>query len=117
MINCFQCLLSVSTCAATVWEDSKFLLRTQTFSRESSITDAEDVSYVVSPYLPRALRRVGGRGLHSFTSQLNLSTFYRQGGALRSCVDRVKGVFRVCREFSYVTHGSSSAEKWTSVSP
>jgi hypothetical protein len=43
-----------------VWEDSKFLLRTMTFSRESSITEAEDVSYVVSPYLPRALRRVGG---------------------------------------------------------
>ena len=43
-----------------VWEDSKFLLRTTTFSRESTITDAEDVSYVVSPYLPRSLRRVGG---------------------------------------------------------
>jgi WD repeat-containing protein 35 len=43
-----------------VWEEDKFLLRTMTFSRESSITDAEDVSYVVSPYLPRSLRRVGG---------------------------------------------------------
>ena len=43
-----------------VWEDSKFLLRTMTFSRESTITEAEDVSYVVSPYLPRSLRRVGG---------------------------------------------------------
>ena len=43
-----------------VWEDSKFLLRTTTFTRESTITDAEDVSYVVSPYLPRSLRRVGG---------------------------------------------------------
>jgi hypothetical protein len=43
-----------------VWEDEKFLLRTMTFSRESSVTDAEDVSYVVSPYLPRSLRRVGG---------------------------------------------------------
>ena len=43
-----------------VWEDKRFLLRTMTFSRESTVTDAEDVSYVVSPYLPKSLRRVGG---------------------------------------------------------
>jgi len=32
-----------------------------------------------------------GRGLHSFTSQLNLSAFYGIGGACRGCVARVKG--------------------------
>jgi len=31
-------------------------------------------------------------GLHSFTSQLNLSAFYGIGGARRNCVARVKGV-------------------------
>ena len=29
---------------------------------------------------------VGGRGLHSFTSQLNLSAFYGIGGVRRDCV-------------------------------
>jgi len=33
-----------------------------------------------------------GRGLHSFTSQLNLSALYGIGGAHRSCVARVKRV-------------------------
>jgi len=33
-----------------------------------------------------------GRGLHSLTSQLNLSAFYGTGGARRGCVARVKGV-------------------------
>jgi TPR repeat protein len=33
-----------------------------------------------------------GRGLHSFTSQLNLSAFHGIGGARRGCVARVKGV-------------------------
>jgi len=37
------------------------------------------------------------RGLHSFTSQLNLSVFYGMGGARRGCVARIKGVFMVCR--------------------
>ena len=32
------------------------------------------------------------RGLHSFTSQLNLSAFCGIGGARRDCVARVKGV-------------------------
>jgi hypothetical protein len=41
----------------------------------------------------------GGRGLHSFTYQLNLSTFVGIGGARKDCVARVKGVFRVCRVF------------------
>jgi hypothetical protein len=44
----------------------------------------------------------GGRGLHSLTSQLNLSALCGIGGALRGCVAHVKGVFRVCREFSCV---------------
>lgn len=42
------------------WEDEKFYLRNDTISFESTITEAEDVSYVVSPYLPLALRKVGG---------------------------------------------------------
>jgi hypothetical protein len=36
--------------------------------------------------------RIDGRGLHSFTFQLNLSAFYAIGGARRGCVTRVKGV-------------------------
>ena len=32
-----------------------------------------------------------GRGLHSFTFQLNLSALYEIGGARRGCVARVKG--------------------------
>ena len=34
----------------------------------------------------------GGRGVHSFTSQLNLSATYGIGDARRGCVARVKGV-------------------------
>jgi hypothetical protein len=34
---------------------------------------------------------VGPRGLHSFTSQLNLSAFHGIGGARRGCVAFVKG--------------------------
>ena len=33
----------------------------------------------------------GGRGLNSFTSQLNLSALYGIGGARRGCVARVRG--------------------------
>jgi len=33
-----------------------------------------------------------GRGIHSFTSQLNLSAFYGIGGACRGCVARIKWV-------------------------
>jgi len=54
--------------------------------------------------------RPGGRGLHSFTSQLNLSAFYGIGGARRGCVARVKGSWgmsRVWRVVSGVRHGSS----------
>ena len=50
---------------------------------------------------------VNGMGLHSSTFQLNLSSLYGIGGARRGCVARVKGVFRVCRVFSCVRHGSS----------
>jgi hypothetical protein len=32
------------------------------------------------------------RGLHSFTSQLNLSVFYEIGNARRGCVARIKGM-------------------------
>jgi hypothetical protein len=51
--------------------------------------------------------RVGGRGLHSSTFQLNLSALNGIGGARRGCVARVKGVFRMCRVFSCVRNGSS----------
>jgi len=37
-------------------------------------------------------RRLGGRGLHSFTSQLNLSANYGIGGARRGCVAHFTGV-------------------------
>jgi len=40
-----------------------------------------------------------GRGLQSFTSQLNLSAFYGKGVALRDCAARFKGVFVVYRVF------------------
>ena len=40
----------------------------------------------------RLLGGGGGRGLHSSTSQLNLSVFNRIGGARRGCVARVRGV-------------------------
>ena len=39
------------------------------------------------------------RGLHSFTSQLNVSAFYGIGGAWGGFVACVKGVFRVVRVF------------------
>ena len=48
-----------------------------------------------------------GRGLHSFTSQRNLSAFYGIGGARTDCVARVKGVFTVCGVFLCVRQGSS----------
>jgi len=38
------------------------------------------------------LQNPTNRGLHSFTSQLNLSVYYGTGGARRECVARVKGV-------------------------
>jgi hypothetical protein len=59
-----------------------------------------------------------GAGAYTYPLfQLNLSALYGIGGARRGCVARVKGVFRVCRVLSCDRHGSSSAEKWTSVSP
>jgi hypothetical protein len=45
-----------------------------------------------------------GRGLHSSTSQLNLSAVYGMGGARRGRIARGKGV---CKVFSCVRHGSS----------
>ena len=63
---------------------------------------------VVRPGAPRAAARdddapmakafaeeylARGRGLHSSTSQLNLSALYGIGGARRGSVARVKGVF------------------------
>jgi len=47
------------------------------------------------------------RVLHSSTFWLNLSALYGIGGARRGCVAHVKGVFRVCRVFLCVRHGSS----------
>ncbi|GHP09743.1 hypothetical protein PPROV_000847800 [Pycnococcus provasolii] len=43
-----------------IWEDDHFTLRNDLVSRESTITDTEDVSYVCSPYIPKTLRRPGG---------------------------------------------------------
>jgi len=43
---------------------------------------------------PRAALRVGGRGFHSSTSQLNVSTLCGIGGALRGCIE---GVFKGCQ--------------------
>mmetsp|Transcript_30863 Transcript_30863/g.100476 ORF Transcript_30863/g.100476 Transcript_30863/m.100476 type:complete len:994 (+) Transcript_30863:2-2983(+) len=43
-----------------VWEDDRFIMRNDIISRESTVTETEDVSYVSSPYLPRSLRRPGG---------------------------------------------------------
>jgi hypothetical protein len=68
-----------------------------------------------------SMSAVVGRALYSFTSQLNLSTFYVIGGARRGCVARegVRGgvvwpvlrgcswVFREYRVFVCVRHGSS----------
>jgi hypothetical protein len=53
----------------------------------------------------------GGRGLHSLTSKLNLSAVYWIGCAHRGCASRFKGVFRVCRVFLCVRHGSSELKK------
>ena len=47
------------------------------------------------------------RGLHSFTSQLNLSTFYETGGVRSGWVARVKRGCRVCRVSLCVRHASS----------
>ena len=56
----------------------------------------------------QAVLPLRGRGLHSFTFQLNLSAFQGIGGARRGCVAHVKGVVRVCRVFCVcVRHGSS----------
>jgi len=52
---------------------------------------------------------VVGRGLHSSTFQLNFSGFCERGGERRGCAARLRGcqgVFRVCRVFSCVRHGS-----------
>jgi len=43
--------------------------------------------------IPAKAGKMAGRGLHSFTSQLNLSAFYGIGGARRGCVARVRGMF------------------------
>jgi len=43
-------------------------------------------------FFRRLMELVTGRGLHSFTSKLNLSAFYGIGGARRGCVAHVKGV-------------------------
>jgi hypothetical protein len=47
---------------------------------------------VVDALEPHVREELVGRGLHSFTSQLNLGAFYGKGDARRDCPDRVKGV-------------------------
>jgi len=48
----------------------------------------------VSAGFMKLFHYISGRGLHSFTFQLNLSALYGIGGARRGCVARVKGVLR-----------------------
>ena len=48
-----------------VWEDGIFVMRNATITRQSTITDTEDVSYVCSPYIPPTLRRPGGQIMSS----------------------------------------------------
>jgi hypothetical protein len=66
----------------------------------TSVSHSHRASFCCNGTLAAARRRltlgrVPGRGLHSFTSQVNLCAFYGIGGAHRGCVARVKGVFRV----------------------
>ena len=48
----------------------------------------------VSAGFMKLFHYISGRGLHSFTFQLNLSALYGIGGARRGCVAHVKGVLR-----------------------
>jgi len=50
------------------------------------------VPWRAAPADPAALAAPHARGLHSFTSQLNLSALNGIGGARRGCVARAKGV-------------------------
>ena len=61
-------------------------------------------------FQPRQFEQPVVRGLHSFTSQLNLSAAHGTGGARRGCVARVKGVLEGglgCVGCFCVRHGSS----------
>jgi len=65
-------------------------------------------------------RRCGGRGLHSFTFQNNVSAFRGIGGVFRGRLGGVLqmlGVLRGVWGVPCVRNGSGRAEKWTSVSP
>jgi hypothetical protein len=52
---------------------------------------ALDVRLLIGGALTPVIQHTG-RGLHSLTSQLNLSGFYGIGGARRRCVAHVKGL-------------------------
>jgi hypothetical protein len=52
---------------------------------------AKDVAASMEVYNQGKQYGVPGRGLHSFTFQLNLSALYEIGGARKGCVARVKG--------------------------
>jgi hypothetical protein len=45
----------------------------------------------------KIMNQVAGRGLHSSTFRLNVSTFCVIGGASRGCLGVVWGVFRRCQ--------------------
>lgn len=70
-----------------VWEDETFHLRNETISFESTITDVEDVSYVVSPYLPLSLRKVGGPVTSSNSHRASESA--AQDSTIRDDLDEV----------------------------
>ena len=42
------------------WDGDEYWLQTESFSRRSTVTETEDVSYVSSAYTPQCLRQ-GGR--------------------------------------------------------
>jgi len=74
---------------------------------EAEAEAAAEAAWEAAEVEREAKVKAEGRGLHSLTFQLNLSAFHGIGGARRGRVAHVKGVFRVCKVFLCVRHGSS----------
>jgi hypothetical protein len=73
------------------------VLRLELIGESYVVRPCEKGIHLIQRACYRTLERGGqfvllGRGLHSSTSQLNLSAFYGRGGARRGCVARVRGV-------------------------